>query len=76
MRQRFCSGNPSRRADFQSSENTMEKTFGGSSSGNAAQTVDTPSSQSRKASISNITLVLTKKNERRITESTDRILNM
>ena len=33
----------SRRVDGQSSENTMQTAFGVSSSGNAAQTVDTPS---------------------------------
>lgn len=47
MRQGYCSGNlqetSSRRVDGQSSENTMETAFGVSSSGNAAQTVDTPS---------------------------------
>ena len=72
MRQVYCLGNlqetPSRRVDGQSSENTMETAFGVSSSGNAAQTVDTPSPPSSKTTISKIIPVLKNKTKAKIVE--------
>ena len=72
MRQVYCLGNPqetsSRRVDGQSSVNTIETAFGVSSSGNAAQTVDTPSPPSSKTSISKIIPVLKNKTKAKIVD--------